>query len=322
MVTPTLLCGIQLALGRAITKNQYDDGVHRTEGYRGREGRSVMNRSKGQNTEGRMVRATYESKPAKMRTAWHSGISRPVVALFNGLMSYLIINLTSLIAFVLFRVFTRTRVYGRANIGLAKNTLICANHRTMIDSYLVGHLSSWPWGWLFPHVLPYHPAAVENFFKNPILAWFSNRWRCVPVRRGIRDFGALKIMTETLPKGQMLIFPEGSRSRTGDLLPGRPGTGKLIHDSQCKVVPIYVSGMSDILPIGSRWPRFFRRLDVHVGTPVPLDDLLQQPESLETSKAIVGRVMEHIAELKKTCESRSPSVWQTAVARGRRALGF
>lgn len=281
-----------------------------------------MNREEGQKSEGRMVSATITPDSNQAPERWHSGFTRPVAKLINGVMSYLIINLTSMVAFVLFRVFTRAHVHGRANIGVAKNTLICANHRTMIDSYLIGHLSSWPWGWIFPHVLPYHPAAVENFFKNPVLAWFSNRWRCVPVRRGIRDFAALKTMTETLPKGQMLIFPEGSRSRAGDLLPGRPGTGKLIHDSQCKVVPVYVNGMNEILPIGARWPRFFRRLDIYIGTPVPLDDLLAQEDSLETSQAIVGRVMEHIAGLKAQCDSRAPSALEAAIARGRRALGF
>jgi len=112
-------------------------------------------------------------------------------------------------------------------------------------------------------------------------------------------------MIETLPKGQMLIFPEGTRSRTGDLLPGRPGTGKLIHDSRCKVVPVYVQGMSDVLPVGTAWPRLLRRIEVNIGKPVPLDDLLGLPDSRETSQAIIDRVMSHIQALKDDLELRA-----------------
>jgi 1-acyl-sn-glycerol-3-phosphate acyltransferase len=209
------------------------------------------------------------------------------------------------VAIVLYRVLNRTRIHGRWNVGVSRNTLICANHRTMIDSYLIGHITAFPTGLVMPWTLPYHPAAQENFFRNPIISWFSNRWKCIPVRRGAHDFNALHNMIETLPRGQMLIFPEGTRSRTGDLLPGRPGTGKLIHDSRCKVVPVYVKGMSDVLPVGTAWPRLFRSIEVNIGTPVPLDDLLALPDSRETSQAIIDRVMLHIQALKDDLELRA-----------------
>jgi 1-acyl-sn-glycerol-3-phosphate acyltransferase len=236
----------------------------------------------------------------------------------NFVASYLMINLTSAIALILFRVLNRTRIYGRWNIGVSKNTLLCSNHRTMIDSYLVGHLSSWPWGWILPRVLPYHPAAMENFFRNRIIGWFSWRWRCIPVRRGVKDMEALRNMTETLPKGQMCIFPEGTRSRTGELKEGRPGTGKLIHDTRCKVVPIYHSGMESLLPVGNAWPHIFRRLEVNIGKPIDLSDLYAQPSSKETSKMVIARVMQAIAELKAESEARAATRvhWYVAVKRG------
>jgi len=228
-----------------------------------------------------------------------------VLDVMNTALSWLIINVTILVAIILYRVLNRTVVHGRWNVGISRNTLICANHRTMIDSYLIGHVTSFPTGLVMPWTLPYHPAAQENFFRNRVIGWFSRRWRCIPVRRGAHDFNALQNLIETLPKGQMLIFPEGSRSRTGDLLPGRPGTGKLIHDSRCKVVPIYVQGMSDVLPVGTAWPRLLRRIEVNIGKPVLLDDLLGLPDSRETSQAIIDRVMSHIQALKDDLELRA-----------------
>jgi 1-acyl-sn-glycerol-3-phosphate acyltransferase len=217
---------------------------------------------------------------------------------FTAFFGWFITNLTSGLAFVLYRVLNRTNVYGRKKIGRQPNTLILPNHRTMIDSYLVGHLSSWPWGWIKPSVLPYHPAAQENFFRNKYIGWFSRCWRCIPVRRGIRDFSALQNMIETLPKGQMVLFPEGTRSRDGRLKKGRPGSGKLIKDTRCRAIPCYVEGMDQVLPIGCCFPRIFKKITVIFGDPIPLDDLFCLPDGKETSQKIIDRVMDHIAVLK------------------------
>jgi len=245
-------------------------------------------------------------------------VGRRLLAAVNFVATYLMINVTGFIGGILFRVLNRTRIYGRWNIGVSKNTLLASNHRTMIDSYLLGHLSTWPFGWILPRVLPYHPAAKENFFRNRIIGWFSWRWRCIPVRRGVKDFAALRVMTETLPKGQMCIFPEGTRSRTGELKEGRPGTGKLIHDTRCKVVPIYHSGMETVLPVGTAWPRIFRRIEVNIGKPIDMSDLYALPASKETSKIVIERVMEAIAELKAESEARAAArvPWFVAVKRG------
>ncbi|MCD6500128.1 MAG: 1-acyl-sn-glycerol-3-phosphate acyltransferase [Deltaproteobacteria bacterium] len=218
--------------------------------------------------------------------------------LLNAVAGYTITNLTSMAAFVLFRILNRTKTYGRNKVGQERNTLILANHRTMIDSYLIGHLTSWPWSLLKPYVLPYHPAAEENFYRNKVIGWFSARWKCLPVRRGVRDFRALAMMTEALPSSHMVIFPEGGRSRTGELLRGRPGTGKLIRDTHCKAVPCYVRGMNNVLPIGKARPRLFNKISLIFGNPISFDDLYALPDCKETSQKFIDRVMDHVATLR------------------------
>ncbi|MDY0001376.1 MAG: lysophospholipid acyltransferase family protein [Polyangia bacterium] len=267
--------------------------------------------------------APRESDAIPRRRSLARSLGRALGDGLNFLSGYLLTNLTSGIAFILFRVLNRTRVHNRSNFGLARNTLICANHRTMIDSYMLGHLSSWPWGWLLPRVLPYHPAASENFFRNPVIGWFSARWRCIPVRRGVKDFDALSVMSQTLPKGQMLIFPEGTRSRDGKLREGRPGTGKLIHDTRCKVVPVYHRGMHKVLPIGTSFPRFWKRIDVYVGSPIDMSDLFALPSSKETSRLVIDRVMEalHGLEAQADADEAARVPWTVALPRAlRRAL--
>jgi len=211
--------------------------------------------------------------------------------------SWALLNCTNASSFVLFQLLNRTRVHDRHRFGAEANTLLCANHLTMIDSYMLSLLSAWPRGLRSSWHFPYHPAAKENFFRNEVLSWVSRHWKCIPVRRGAHDTAARAVMERALKSGQMLIFPEGSRSRTGELLKGRPGTGKLIHDTRCKVVPIYHRGMRHLLPVGARWPRIGKRLEVYVGEPVKLDDLFQLPPCKETSELIVARVMAAIGEL-------------------------
>lgn len=215
-----------------------------------------------------------------------------------ALSSYILINLTTSSSYIFFRILNRTRVYGRRRIGLERNTLILSNHQTMIDSYLLAHLSAWPGGVVFPHVQPFHPAAKENFFRNRLISWFSRRWKCIPVRRHVKDFEALEKMKDALLTGHMIIFPEGTRSRTGELLRGRQGTGKLIKDTRCKCIPVYVEGMNQILPIKSSFPKFFKRIKVNFGSAIRMDDLFELPSGKETSQRIIDRVMAHIALLK------------------------
>lgn len=256
--------------------------------------------------------------PQPRRVSLARRVGGRLLAAVNYVASYLMIFFTCGISLILFRVLNRTRVYGRWNMGVSRNTLLCSNHRTMIDSYLIGMLGVFPVGWLMPWVFPYHPAAKENFFRNRIISWFSRRWRCIPVSRGAKDMEALRVMTETLPKGHMCIFPEGTRSRTGELKEGRPGTGKLIYDTRCKVVPIYHSGMETLLPVGTAWPRIFRRVEVSIGKPIDMSDLFSLPSSKETSTIIIARVMKAIADLKAESEARAAArlPWYLAVKRG------
>src|SRR3989442_967321 len=114
----------------------------------------------------------------------------------------------------------------------------------MLDSFLVGLGAFYPQSWLKPQLIPWNPAAAENFYKNPMLAWLADNWKCIWVREGRRDLHALHRMMEVLPRGTMTLFPEGTRSRDGSVGPGRPGPTEPSRDR----VP---SGKRVIVPRGS-----------------------------------------------------------------------
>src|SRR5216684_545043 len=217
--------------------------------------------------------------------------------------SYLVTNVTVTVFWVLFFVLNRTTIIGRRNVGDERNTLLLSNHQSMLDSFLVGLAAFYPMSWFKPHLIPWNPAAAENFYKNPILAWLADNWKCIWVREGRRDLHALHRMIQVLPKGVMTLFPEGTRSRDGSVGPGRPGTGLLILATRPRVIPVAIDGMRAVLPIGRYLPRIFKRVNVSFGPPVDYTDLLAMPRTRETAQAVIDRVMAAIrvqhAELRR-----------------------
>jgi 1-acyl-sn-glycerol-3-phosphate acyltransferase len=220
------------------------------------------------------------------------------------LTSYLVTNITVTLFWIWFFVFNRTKVVGSENVGNDPNTLLLSNHQTMIDSFLIGLAAYYPKSLLKPHLLPWNPAAVENFFKTPLLAWLAENWRCIPVSQGRRDVHALNRMTEVLPRGVMILFPEGTRSRDGSIGSGRAGAGLVALATRARVIPVAIEGTNRVLPIGAVVPRIFKRVHVSYGKPVEYSDLYDMPRSRETAQVLVDRTMAVIRKQHAECRTR------------------
>src|SRR6266702_3651837 len=93
--------------------------------------------------------------------------------------SYLVTNVTVTFFWLLFFVLNRTTVIGRKHVGEQRNTLLLSNHQSMLDSFLVGLGAFYPQSWIRPHLIPWNPAAAENFYRTPILAWLADNWKCI-----------------------------------------------------------------------------------------------------------------------------------------------
>ena len=211
--------------------------------------------------------------------------------LYLPVTSYLVTNITVTILWVLFFVLNRTTVRGRKNVGQERNTLLLSNHQSMLDSFVVGLGAFFPQSWWRPHLIPWNPAAAENFYRTPILAWLADNWKCIWVREGRRDLHALHRMTQVLPDGVMTLFPEGTRTRDGSVGPGQAGPGLLILATRARVIPVAIEGMQQVLPIGSKVPRVFKRIYVTYGKPVDYTEFLAVPRSREAAQALIDRVM-------------------------------
>lgn len=207
---------------------------------------------------------------------------------------YVVTNFSVMIGYIFFNVLNRLTVIGRENVPTRPNTLLLSNHQSMIDSFLVGMSAFFPKSLLNSCILPWNPAAEENFYRNSILAWLADNWKCIPIKKGRKDVGAIFKMAEALKSGPMTLFPEGTRSRDGSIGKPRGGAGLLILETQPTVIPVCIDGMDQVLPIGKVVPRIFKRIHVYFGPPLDLSEFYGREKNKDVAEAIMNRVMERL----------------------------
>jgi 1-acyl-sn-glycerol-3-phosphate acyltransferase len=205
---------------------------------------------------------------------------------------YVVTHITSLILAFLFFALNRTTVIGRRHVPRRRNTLLMSNHQSMIDSFMVGFAAYFGTATFKPYLIPWNPAAEENFFRNRFWSWWAYQWKCIPVKAGRRDLKALYRMIHSLEGGTMILFPEGTRTRDGTIGRGRPGAGLVILANHPEVIPVTVDGMRDVLPVGSMMPRVFKKVFVVFGKPVDYSEFIGRERSKQTAQQIVDKVID------------------------------
>ena len=126
------------------------------------------------------------------------------------------------------------RVVGRERLGPGP-MILAANHVSNFDPLIVG----------FAAAREVHFLAKEELFASSrIFAWLIRSWNAWPVRRGGGDTAALKRCSWLLKRRQVLVlFPEGTRSKTGETARFRSGIGLLATANRVPVVPVGITGV-------------------------------------------------------------------------------
>ena len=190
------------------------------------------------------------------------------------------------------------REYRRLRRESKAPILICANHLTMFDSFVIG----WGIGYDRDYVLDF--AALP--WNTPERVHFASNWwkrvlaylyKCVPVRRGSDRAEVAKVLEKVrylMSRGQSaLVFPEGGRSRTGrvDVEAAAYGVGRLVTALPgCRVLCVYLRGEAQ--ETWSDLPRRGERFHVSVSCMEPKSDLRGLRASLDVARQITSRLAE------------------------------
>lgn len=142
------------------------------------------------------------------------------------------------------------REYRRICLEQDGSMMICANHLTMIDSFVIAWALGSPW-WYFGNfrTLPWNVPERSIFATTPVMRMLVYGLKCVPIVRGgnrAEINGVLARVTHALSKRNVsLIFPEGGRSRTGrvEIDSAASGVGRVCRSVPgCRVMCIYLRG--------------------------------------------------------------------------------
>jgi len=177
----------------------------------------------------------------------------------------------------------RYRVAGREHVPPSA-VVFCSNHESNVDPPVLFMT-------LHPYLHILYKAELRQF---PIMRTVLDVGGFVPIERADREKAAESIArgAESLQAGNsFLIFPEGTRSRTGQLLPFKKGGFIMAIRAQVPVVPVSVQGGRAAMRKGSALVRPVR-VSVRIGRPIPTAGL-----TTENRDELIAKVREEIEGL-------------------------
>jgi 1-acyl-sn-glycerol-3-phosphate acyltransferase len=169
--------------------------------------------------------------------------------------------------------------------------ILVSNHCSNLDPPFLG----WAVGHQTGRVI--HFMAKDEIRGWPLVGWLSRQSGVFFIRRGEVDRGAQRIALELLASGRPLgLFPEGSRSRDGQLRNGRAGAALLAMRAGVPLLPVGMAGTHRIFGGGRRIPRR-SRVTIRIGPTFTLPPLRDGSLDRAALQAATGRIMGEIAAL-------------------------
>ena len=181
---------------------------------------------------------------------------------------------------IVFAIMARVHLSGLENVPAEGPFIIASNHLSWFDVPLVpAHFSR-----------PVIYMAKEETFQGRI-GWLVRFLGAFPVKRGEADRQALRTAGEQLKEGNIIvIFPEGTRSKTHTMAQGHSGLGMIALRSGAPVLPVAISGSEKLLK------KFRPRVTITYGQPMILKPKGQKV-TREDVDAATEQVMHRIAEM-------------------------
>lgn len=210
------------------------------------------------------------------------------------------------------RLFATVRVEGVEHLPRTGAVILAVNHISNADPVVAG-------AWVNDHIgrRRLHWLGKKELFAWPVFGWMAAHGGVHPVDRSTADVEAFRLASRILEAGcVLLVFPEGTRSPTGDLQEARDGLAMLAMRTGAQVVPIGVNNTDAVWPKGRKLPAPFprRTVTVRIGEPFRVADVIPPDTDRREAKALATTaIMGRIAEL---LDPRHRGVYAGAVRTG------
>jgi len=176
------------------------------------------------------------------------------------------------------------KVYGAEHLPPSGGVLLISNHESNLDPVLLGVQVRRRISFI----------AKTELFRNPLFSWLITSLNAFPVRRGERDVGAIREALRRLHAGHVLtMFPEGTRTRNGEIGRIQPGIAMLIKRADVPIIPAVIDGAWKAWPRGKKLPRRYP-IRVMYGPPLPIGKL----DSHEIVTLVEDTLRSMLAELR------------------------
>lgn len=171
----------------------------------------------------------------------------------------------------------RMNVIDKENVPKQGPVIICSNHISNWDPLVVGVTC--------PRNIYF--MAKEELFSNKFIKILLKKVHAFPIKRGMKDRNALRTALDILKGGNTLgLFPEGTRSKNGEVGEGLSGVGFFALRSDAKVIPCAIIGTY----------KKGKRLKVVYGKPIEMQELRERKAS---AREVTDVIMEEIRQLRQ-----------------------
>lgn len=187
---------------------------------------------------------------------------------------------------LLFHTLWPLKTHGVENVPRNEAAVIVCNHLSMIDPFVVGYSARRLVSFM----------AKEELFSVPVVGFLIRKVGAFPVDRARRDPATMRTAMQVLKEGDLLgMFPEGTRSTTGEMLELRAGAARLASRTKTVIVPAAVINTDRALPPG----KMIRpaRISVRYGVPFHLTELEENPKDDATLHRALEQIRERIEAL-------------------------
>jgi long-chain acyl-CoA synthetase len=187
----------------------------------------------------------------------------------------------------------RLRVHGLEHIRADVQTVVLPNHTSYLDGFVI--VAALPFDVMRRTVIA---GSADIAFATGVHRFVMRLARALPIQHERAPFSSLALPVKALRAGDNLIwFPEGRRSRTGELMPVQPGIARLVQAHPVAATPVIVEGAFEAMPRGRMIPRP-RRITVHIGAPIPSATLAGNGEGRDARQRITGTIAHALETLK------------------------